>query len=77
MKKEKKPESMSLEELREYRIPKEAVFIYSYYSHQYFCDLEFWGCPRCKAVIEHEGQGYCGACGQRVSWKNFYKNHKA
>ena len=75
MYKEKKPELMSLEELREYRTPKEAVYIYTHISYPNSVKTinEWWGCPSCRAVIERDGQRHCGVCGQRVSWKNFYK----
>ena len=69
MKKEKKPELMTLEELREYRTPQETVFIYTANRD----NIDWWGCPRCHSVIEHDFQNYCGHCGQRVSWKRYAK----
>ena len=78
MKKEKKPESMTLEELRAYRIPQETVFIYTEHCDGYRgCNAEYhidwYGCPRCHRVIDHDFQNYCGHCGQRVSWKHYAK----
>lgn len=68
MKKNKKTkEPLTKKELLRFRKPMEAIYIYSYDSY------EWWGCPRCKSVIERDGQRYCGCCGQHISWKNFYK----
>ena len=78
MYKEKKPKLMSLEELREYRPPKESVFIYTEHCNGFrgydaAYQIDWWGCPRCHSVIEHDYQNYCGYCGQRVSWKRYTK----
>lgn len=74
----KKPEELTKEELIEFRKPQEAIYIYSYdsYPHGYKETYEWWGCPRCKNVIEQDGQKHCGNCGQRISWKLFYKQLK-
>jgi hypothetical protein len=76
MYKEKKPEVMTEAELREYRIPQETVFIYTEQPMSigaYSSPIDWWGCPRCHSVIEHDFQNYCGHCGQRVSWKKYAK----
>lgn len=75
---EKRLEEYTLEELREYRIPKEVVFIYTEHCDGHVgCDaayqIDWHGCPRCHSVIEHDFQDYCGHCGQRVSWKRYAK----
>ena len=72
------PEELTKKELVEFRQPQEAIFIYSYdsYQHGYKETYKWWGCPRCKKVIERDGQQYCGNCGQHISWKNFYNQHR-
>lgn len=79
MKKGVKPiEELTLEELREFRIPQEVVFIYTEHCDEHigydaaYC-IDWHGCPRCHTVIENAFQKYCGSCGQRVSWNRYAK----
>ena len=79
-KRERPIEDYTLEELREFRIPKEVVYIYTerwYNCNDYTPDkpnvVDWYGCPRCRSVIENAFQDYCGCCGQRVAWNRYAK----
>lgn len=58
MYKEKRPERMSLEELREYRTPKALVID----------DYPWPACPTCGTRGHRDYSKYCSECGQRLRW---------
>ena len=60
MKKEKKLELMTLEELRDYRRPKALIVD----------DYPWPACPTCGAKGHRDYARHCSVCGQRLRWTN-------